>query len=222
MNWNLSYGRLLVNAEKALQGVDARGYLCRCESSDKMADAILLSENEESCNLTSEEMKVVETIKMIRKKKKKPSMNNIITETVDLTPENTRNILSNLCEREVLQSYERHGTKAYRVSDFKTVENKKEANVKESIDFVLEREIRDFKDFKIIENFSNISSDLKEFIAYEVGKLRKNNNENNYDIDELDILRKENSFLKKEIENLKDLKNLKVWSCGLAVKASFS
>ena len=87
--------------------------------------------------------------------------------------------------------------------------------MKESIDFVLdsvstecdflEREIRDFKDFKIIENFAKISSDLKEFIAYEVGKLRKNNNENIYDIDELDILRKENSFLKKEIENLKEL-----------------
>ena len=28
VNWNLSYGRLLINAEKALQGVDARGYLC--------------------------------------------------------------------------------------------------------------------------------------------------------------------------------------------------
>ena len=53
-----------------------------------------------SCNLTSEEMKVVETIEMIRKNKKKPSMNNIITETVDLTPKNTRNILSNLCERQ--------------------------------------------------------------------------------------------------------------------------
>ena len=29
MNWNLSYGRLLINAEKALLGVDARGYLCK-------------------------------------------------------------------------------------------------------------------------------------------------------------------------------------------------
>ena len=28
VNWKLSYGRLLINAEKALQGVDARGYLC--------------------------------------------------------------------------------------------------------------------------------------------------------------------------------------------------
>ena len=28
MNWKLSYGRLMINAEKALERVDARGYLC--------------------------------------------------------------------------------------------------------------------------------------------------------------------------------------------------
>ena len=173
-----------------------------------MADAFLFSENEESCNLTSEEMKVVKTIEMIRKKKKKPCMDNILTEIVDLTPENIRNILSKLCEREVLVSYERHGVKSYRENLSKNVEakgNKKGNNVNnESIDIVLdsvstecdflEREIQDFKEFKLIENFAKISSDLKEFIAYEVGKLRKNNDGN----DELDILRKENYFLKKE------------------------
>ena len=89
-----------------------------------MADAFLFSENEESCNLTSEEMKVVKTIEMKRKKKKKPCMDNILTEIVDLTPENIRNILSNLCEREVLVSYERHGVKSYRENLSKNVEAK--------------------------------------------------------------------------------------------------
>ena len=125
-----------------------------------MAEVCLCSENLlESFNLSSDEMKIVETINTIRKKKKKPYINNILTEVVDLTPENIKIIMSKLCERNVLETYERHGKKAYRVNISKTIEeNKNKTNTNEewidldsesdnSEDDLLERELQESRDF---------------------------------------------------------------------------
>ena len=125
-----------------------------------------------------------------------------------MEPEQVKDVLSVLCKKNILKIHERNGLHSYHIlkeSESNDKEDEPSESQNESSEENEEEEINidkvvlEYENFEIVQNLLNVSCDLKEYIAYEVGKLRHRES------DLLSQIREENKFLKSELKELRNL-----------------
>ena len=169
--------------------------------------------NEKNINKILED-KVMISIRELHRRKRRADTDSIITETVDMNPEKVKSLLNKLCEDRILKITNRSGLESYRFIDNEDYKQNTVTTVAEKTpepDFLeksgnisennfLEHEIQCAKSFDTLHELTKVIQDLKEYVAYEVNKLRKVTSQ-----DLVDQLREENKFLKNELKEYKVL-----------------
>ena len=96
-----------------------------------------------------------------------------------MEPEQVKDVLSVLCKKNILKIHERNGLHSYRFHILKERESSdkedepsesqnesSEENKEEEIN--IDKVVREYENFEIVQNLLKVSCDLKEYIAYEV------------------------------------------------------
>ena len=187
------------------------------------ADVYVIDDEMEEKN---SESKVLSAIKCIHKSRKRADSDTIITKTKDVSPEKIKGILKKLCNEKILSTRQnRSGLESYRFIDENNDTEKEEQEksfdfeieedgmikqineVKDSANNSFQTEVDESKKFEIFQQFviftqkfERFSCDIKEFIAYEVNKLR-----NSFSGELVNQLRDENKFLRQEIQESRKL-----------------
>ena len=162
----------------------------------------------------------IETIKNIHLRKKRADTDSIVTDIRDVAVEEVKSLLNELCEENVLKLSTRAGKESYRfcneseqITDDEAMSNDEQINSNDiginlNLDFktpdsnfnLLQQKIRSAEKFNALDECLRSVSDLKEFISYEVNKLRKNKTN-----ELVEQLKEENKFLKNEIKESREI-----------------
>ena len=169
--------------------------------------------------------KIIQTIKDIHNKKKRADLDNISAGTKDMDLEGIKLVLEELCNENILNlATTRSGYESYRFCSGDIIEQYEDStsqNGKENIgnndnnngiqdiinwnlttpeNILLKEDIQSSERFQALNEYMKSIIDLKEFISYEVNKLEKNK------VNDIIIqIKEENSFLKNEIRELREI-----------------
>ena len=159
---------------------------------------------------------VLECIKEIHNKKK-ADLHTIVNKMKDIDPNDIKEILKSLCQKNILVATQRSGTDSYLFTKKDKTEKETEtdednednndedeyievANTSTQSENLLEAEIKSFGRFNNFKVLTTQIADLKEFIAY---KFNRNTDDRANAVNER--LKEEIAFLKEELKGYRNL-----------------
>ena len=158
-----------------------------------------------------EDEHVLNSIRKIHDRKKRADVDSIVLEAKEMSPSKVKFLLQKLCDSEKIILMNRRGLSSYRFK--KSTENgyseEKEEDgdkihdtneiVEEEHNFI-DHDTQQFRSFEVLHELLKIVTDIKEYVSYEVSKLR-----NNMANDLVTRLKNENDFLREEIKESRNL-----------------